>query len=152
LVGVAVVSIRDLAVDQGWAGGTSWSRSLLEALDGLRASTGVVITSFVVAVVGALVVWLAVKPGRKTHLRGHTDADLWLSTNAVAALAQAAADRVAGVISVHARRTTTRRITVEVTTSQDEDTVAGRVRAAIDSQVDGLTNAAIRVRTKELPR
>lgn len=161
LIGVAVVAVRDLAVSQGWSAGSPWTLSLVERIDGLGASTALAIGGIAIAVVGLLLVLLAVKPAPVTHLRTETgqaggatdeDADLWLSKAAVAAVARGVADRVSGVISAEASRARGRSITVEVVTSQDAATVSQRVQHAIDARVQGLTRATIRVRTKEVPR
>lgn len=152
LIVIAVVAVRDLAVNEGWAVGTPWSQSLVDALDGLTPTIGLVIGGIVLAVVGLLLVFAALKPGRKIYLSAQTDADLWFSVHAVAALAQATADRVAGVISADASRANARRITVAVVTAADVSNVGQRVREALDVNVSGLTKATITVRTEELPR
>ncbi len=152
LVALGGVAIRDLAVAQGWASGTVWSRSLVDSLNGLRASTALVAVAGAVAVLGLVVVLTALRPGAKTHLRADAGADLWLSPRAVAALAQFAADRAPGVISAEATRAGRRRIVVEVVTQQDRATVTESVRAAIDARAGALTSASVSVRTKEVPR
>jgi len=152
LVGLMVGAFRDLAVVQGWATGTSWAGRLVDALDGLTAGPAVVAGAVALAWVGLVIVLVSLAPGRRTHLRASTDADLWFSTRAVAALAERTADRVAGVVSTDTPRVGTRRIIVEVVASRDAETVAEQVRSALDAQVAGLTGATIAVRTKEVPR
>ncbi len=160
LIAVAVVAVRDLALTQGWAAGTPWAPSLLDGLDGLSPSAGLAAAGTLVALTGLVLVWLGLKPGRRTHLRGAGEADLWLSTGAVAALAQSTADRVAGVVSADASRTSRRRVTVDVVTTanpaadthSDSQAVTERVRTALDADVAPLTGASIKVRTTEMPR
>lgn len=153
LLGFAVVSVRDLAVTQGWASGTPWSTPVVDSSNRLTASSGVVATGVIAALVGAMLVWLAVKPARRTHLRTNTpDADLWLSPGAVARLAQATADRVSGVISADAIRVTHGKVILDVVTSGDRDSVTDRVRAALAEHIQDLTETTISVRTKQVPR
>lgn len=152
LVALAVVTVRDLAVSQGWATGTPWSVSLVRSLDGLTASVGLAVGGAVLALVGLVLVWLALKPAPRTHLPAHADSDLWLSPAAVAALARGVADRAPGVISADSTRAGRRRIHVDVVTSSDPQAVTERVEAALQSHVQGLTRATITVRTKEVAR
>lgn len=151
-IALAVISVRDLAVTQGWTTGTAWSLSLVQALDGLTATTGVLAVAIAIGVVGLLLVWLAIKPAHTTHLRSKTDSDLWLSAAAVAALAQGIADRAPGVISADTSRANGRKITVDVVTNQDRQAVTDRVDTAIQSKLQGLTKAKITVRTKQVAR
>jgi hypothetical protein len=152
LIAVAVVAIRELAVSQRWASGSPWSLDAVRALDGLTPSVGVAAAGVVIALLGLVLVWLALKPAARTHLQAHADGDLWLSAPAVAALARGVADRAPGVISADATRVSRRRITVEVVTSGDPAAVAERVDSALQSQVQGLTRAAVTVRTREVSR
>lgn len=151
-IALAVVAIHDLAVDQAWSSGTSWSQPTVRALDGLTPSTGLVVVSVAVGLVGLLLVWLAVKPARRTHLRTEGESDLWISRTALAALAQNTADRSTGVIAADAAPRRGRRIVVDVTTHDDRREVEDRVRTALRDQYDGLTNARLTVHTRELPR
>jgi putative Mn2+ efflux pump MntP len=152
LIGLAVVAVRDLVVAQGWSTGTPWLLSLARSLDGLTASIGVVVAGVVLVLVGLLVLWLGLKPARRTHLEGRTDADLWLTPAALAALARAAADRSAGVISAEAGSVGRRKITIDVLTRGEAATVTREVEAALDDTVRGLAATTIAVRTKEIPR
>ncbi|WP_134767927.1 DUF6286 domain-containing protein [Nocardioides sp. 1609] len=152
VVALAVVAVRDLAVDRGWAGGTSWSRDLVDSVDGLTASTALTVAGLATAVVGLVLVVAALLPGRRTHLRGSCSADLWLSPGAVAALAQTVADRAPGVISAETTRVGRRRVTVEVVAREGEAGVADTVRTALDSGPGALTTAAVGIRLKEVPR
>lgn len=152
LVAMAVAAIRDLAVAQGWTGGTPWTRSLIDALDGLTTSTALGTAGVAVALLGLLMTVTALRPGRKSHLRTTSQADLWLSPRAVAALAQSAADRAPGVISAHATRAGRRRVVVEVETQQDRATVTEAVHTAVADGPGALTSVTVAVRIKEVPR
>ncbi len=152
LVALAVVAVRDLAVSQGWTTGSPWSLSLVRDLDGLTDSVWVTATGVVVALVGLVLVWLALKPGARTHLAGRSDSDLWVSPGAVAALARGTADRAPGVVSADVRRVSRRRITVEVVTNRDASSVTGGVEAALRPGPGDLTHARVDIRTKEISR
>lgn len=151
LIAVAVVAVRDLALSQGWAAGTPLVPDLVEGLDGVRASVGLAIGGGVVALVGLLLVWLGLRPGRRTHLRVAGDADLWLSPGAVAAIAQETADRLPGVVSAESSLRSRRRVVVDIV-AQDAAAVSEHVRAVLDEQVGRLTGASIKVRATEVPR
>ena len=86
LVAVAVVGVHELAVDRGWASGSSWVSSLLDGLDGRTADTATAVLGSAVAVIGLLVLLLAIRPGRVTHVPTTGGHDLWLSRGAVGAL------------------------------------------------------------------
>lgn len=152
LVALAVVGIHDLAAARGWSDGAPWVPDLVDRLDGLTASAAVVALSVAAAVVGLLLVLVALAPARRTHLPVDGDHDVWVSPAAVGALARAAADRAPGVISAETTRTTRRRVTVEVVTQRDETEVTAGVRAAVDGSLVGLTRTRVGVRTTELPR
>lgn len=151
LIAIAVVVVRDLAFSQGWAPGTPLVPDLVEGLDGVRASVGLAIGGGVVALIGLLLAWLGLRPGRRTHLRVAGDADLWLSPGAVAAIAQETADRLPGVVSAESSLRSRRRVVVDIV-AQDAATVAEHVSAVLDDQVGRLTGASIKVRATEVPR
>ncbi|MGH3349727.1 MAG: DUF6286 domain-containing protein [Nocardioides sp.] len=151
LVAVAVVAVRDLALSQEWAAGTPVVPDLVEGLDGVRSSVGLAIGGGVVALVGLVLAWLGLRPGRRTHLRVAGDADLWLSPGAVAAIAQETADRLPGVVSAESSLRSRRRVIVDIV-AQDAVAVAEHVSAALDDEVGRLTGARIKVRATEVPR
>jgi hypothetical protein len=160
LIGIAVVAVRDLLVSQGWATGSPLAPALVDGSDGLRASVGLAIGGGVVALAGLVLIWLGLRPGRRTHLRVRGDADLWLAPGAVAALAQETADRLPGVMSADSSRSTRRRTVVDIVVGerstpdgpQEAAAVAEHVRAVLDEEVGWLTGASIKVRATEVPR
>lgn len=160
LIGLAVVAVRDLLISQGWATGSPVAPALVDGSDGLRSSVGLAVAGGVVALIGLVIVWLALKPGRRTHLRASGDADLWLSPGAVAALAQETADRLPGVMSADSSRSTRHRIVVDVVVAprgtadgrQGAGGVVEHVNAVLADEVGWLTEAPIKVRATEVPR
>lgn len=160
LIGLAVVAVRELLVSQGWAAGSPIVPGLVDALDGVRASLGLAIGGGAVALAGLMVLWLALRPGRRTHLRVSGDADLWLAPGAVAAVAQETADRLPGVMSADSSRSTRRRVVVDVVVAarntpdgpQEAAAVTEHVRAVLDDEVGRPTGTRIKVRATEVPR
>ncbi|GAA4672039.1 DUF6286 domain-containing protein [Nocardioides nanhaiensis] len=152
LIALGVVSVHDLAASQGWSSGSSWTRSVLDSVEGLTASVLVVAVAVVLVLLGLVVLLTAFRPGRRTHLPTQGDADLWVSAGALAALAGASADRAPGVISAEATRIRPRSITVDVVTHQDPGTVEAAARAAVDTSPGDLAKTRIDIRIKEVPR
>lgn len=136
LVALAVLGVHELAVDRGWASGSSWVKSVLDALDGRTADTATAVLGAAVAVLGLLVLLVALRPGRATHVPTTGEPDVWLSRGAVAALAAATADRQVGVVEAGAE-VSRRRITLRVVARTDRDGVETRVREALAN--DALT-------------
>ncbi len=152
LVALAVVGVRDLAVARGWSSGAPWVADAVGSLDGLTASTAVVVASIASVVVGLLLVLVALTPARRTHLPVDGEHDLWISPAAVGELARARADRAPGVISAELARATRRRAVVEVVTQRSGDEVEPGVRSAVAASLAGLTPTRLTVRTTELPQ
>ncbi|MFE6650003.1 DUF6286 domain-containing protein [Nocardioides sp. NPDC057772] len=160
LIAIAVVAVRELLVSQGWAAGSPVVPTLVDALDGVRASVGLAAAGGGIALVGLVVLWLALRPGRRTHLRVAGDADLWLAPGAVAAVAQETADRLPGVMSADSSRSTRRRVVVDLVVAaratpdgpQEAAAVTEHVRAVLDDEVGWLTGTRIKVRATEVPR
>ncbi|MBJ7529682.1 MAG: hypothetical protein JHD04_09205, partial [Nocardioides sp.] len=113
LVALAVATVRDLAVAQGWAGGSPWLRDAVDGLDGLTATSAVVGAAVAIGLVGLVLLVLALKPAPVTHLPATADGDLWVSTQAVAALARQRADRSSGVVGASATVSRRHRVRVE---------------------------------------
>lgn len=160
LIAVAVVAVRELLVSQGWAAGSRIVPDLVAGLDGLGPSVGLAAAGAGVTLVGLVFLWLALRPGRRTHLRVTGDADLWLAPGAVAAVAQETADRLPGVVSADSSRSTRRRVLVDVVVTsrntpdgtQEAAAVTEHVRAVLADEVGWLTGADIKVRATEVPR
>lgn len=155
VVALAAVTVRDLAVSQGWASGTSWTASVAGSLDGAGTGAGGVVAGGVLVALGVLVLLLGLLPARRTHLRSTVDAlDLWITPAALAALARAVADRSAGVLEARTARTGRRRVRVAVRAHGDAAAVAREAQAAVDRDVSTMTPARVVVTStsKELPR
>lgn len=147
LVGVAVVAVHDLAVDQGWATGPSWTGSLLDRLDGITAGAGAVATGVALAVAGLLLLVAALKPAPRTHRAAPGEADLWVTPQALRALAVGAAEDTPGVESARARL---RRGRLSVTAQSDRPDAGTLVEASVRESLAGLTDHDIVVTTEKV--
>mgnify|MGYP003336219064 CR=1 FL=1 len=150
LIALAAVAVRDLAVARGWSSGEPWIPAAVRDLDGLTATTGVLVVGGVAAVVGLLFVLAALRPAPRTHLMADDAGLLWVSPRALAEVAEAAADRTPGVVTADARRSGRRRIAVDVTTAGDLDAVRTLVEVAVADRLAGLTTLPVVVRAKEV--
>lgn len=150
LIGVAVVAVRDLAVDRGWESGTTWTGALADQVDGLTAGTGVVVVGTLLVVIGLALAWTSVAPAARTHEPAPGDTDLWVTRSAVREIAVAAAQDTPGVADATARR---RRGRLEVTARSSRDdltTLTTSVETSVRTALHGLSDDDITIRTKKV--
>ena len=149
LVVLAVVAVRDLVVEQGWATGQPWLPDLLGGLDGTTPTTGVLVVATVGAVLGLVLVLVGLLPAPRRHTRAQDSEQLWSSPTAVAAVARAAADRAPGVLSARTARAGRRRIVLEIATRGDEGAALARSREVATNAGGALGVRRIDVRAAE---
>lgn len=145
LVALGVVAGQDSLARWKLAGlRSSWLGSAFSSLDGLRAATWSVPVGVVLVLLGLALLLVALKPRRRTHVSVEGDADLWISPEALAAMARDAADGVPGIgrVTVNASRSAVR---VRVA-SDRPDEVAGSVEEAVKSRLAGA-DVSVSVRT-----
>jgi hypothetical protein len=147
LIGVAVVAVHDLAVDRGWAAGSSWTGSLVDSFDGLTAGTGVVAAGIALVVVGLAVLVAAVKPAPRTHETTPGETDVWVTRRAVRAVAVGAAEDTPGVVEASARH---RRGRVVVTVQTDRPDSATLVETSVREALAGLSTHDVSVTTEKV--
>lgn len=147
LIGVAVVAVRDLTVAQGWEKGATWTGSLVDRLDGLTASGAVLAVGIVLIVVGLWWVVLAVTPASRSHHLTQLDADVWISSNALAAVAVNAAESTTGVAVAEAK---VRRKRIVVAVQSDQDDIAPAVENAVTTRLTGLSSRPVKVTTEKV--
>ncbi len=152
LVAIAVVGVHDLLADRGAVAGRPWLQSLADDLDGLTPNGWTTALGVLVALIGLVLLWTALRPARRTHqATPMDDGDVWISKRAVGRLAEQAAERTAGIESARVevgRRT----IRVRATTgaaSMAPDRVRERVQDNVRSALDGFSPLPVKVRTKE---
>lgn len=152
LVGLGVLGVHDLLAARGGLGGRPWLSSLADDLDGLTPTWWTTALGVVVALIGLALLWIALRPARRTHqATSMDDGDVWISKRAVGRLAEQAAVRTAGIESaaVDVRR---RKIVVRATTgaaSMAVEQVRDRVQENVRSALDGFSPLPVKVRTKE---
>lgn len=147
LVGVAVVAVRDLAVDRGWADGKTWTGEAIDHLDGVEAGVPAAIVGVVLALTGLWLILAAVRPAASTHETTSGPSDVWISRSAVRAVATRAAEHTPGVAAASSRH---RRGRVVVTVQSDRPGVAADVETAVRTALDGLSTHEVTVRTEEV--
>jgi Family of unknown function (DUF6286) len=149
LIALGAVGIHDLLADQGAIESRSWTRGLLDGLDGLTANPAVVLGAVLAVLVGLWLLWISLRPGRRTHLRAPTtDADLWVSRGALAALARERAERIAAVTSADARARRSG-IQLNARTNQSGE-LTGTIAEAVNTHLDGLAPGPVKVRTSRV--
>ena len=147
LVGVAVVAVRDLAVDRGWADGTTWTGDAVDRLDGIEAGIPAVVVGVVMALAGLWLILTAVRPAARTHETTSGPSDVWITRSAVRAVATGAAEQTPGVAAASSRH---RRGRVVVTVQSDRPDVASQVEANVRTALEGLSTHDVAVRTEEV--
>ncbi len=147
LVAVAVVAVRDLAVAQGWTKGTTWTSEVLDRLDGLSASGGVLVAGIVLVAIGLWWVVLAVAPAARSHHATQLATDVWISSAALSASAANAAEGVSGVASAEA---TVRRRRIAVTVQTDRTDIAPDVETAVTRHLAGFSDRTVTVTTEKV--
>jgi hypothetical protein len=137
LVGLGVVAAQDALSRWGVIAQEPWLAAAIDGLDGLTAGSWAVPVGAVSALVGVLLVALALVPRRRTHLALAGPADLWLTPAAVETLARDAANGVPGIAELDVRASRSR----------------VRVRAGADDpqRVSGPLEQAVTARLEQLP-
>jgi hypothetical protein len=130
LVALAVVTIRDLAVSQGWATGQPWLAEALTGIDRLEPTPGVMAAGTAVGLVGLLLLLAGLLPPKRRYVTAAEAEHLWSSPSALAEVARAAADRSQGVLSARAVRASRGRVLVEVATREDRSSSSSAVGTA----------------------
>lgn len=103
LIGLGVVAAQDALSQWGVITQGSWLAAGIDGLDGLTAGSWAVPVGAVLAVVGVILVAVALVPRRRTHLALEGPADLWLTPAAVETLARDAANGVPGIAELEVR-------------------------------------------------
>lgn len=146
-IAVGVVAVRDLTVAQGWEKGTTWTGSVVDRLDGLTASGAVLAVGIALIVIGLWWVLLALVPASRSHHATHLDADVWISSNALAAVAVSAAESTTGVAVAEAK---VRRKRIVVAVQSDRDDVGPAVETAVTARLAGLSERPVKVTTEKV--
>ncbi|WAC56158.1 DUF6286 domain-containing protein [Gordonia sp. SL306] len=137
LLGVAAVAVRDLLVQIGWLSGSAWTRDAADRVADLGWSDWMWPVAVTLIVIGVAMIWLAVKPRRRTHLSLKGYEVMWTRRGDLARRCSNAASGLTGVdhaTTVVGRRTVKVRVTVtDAADLGDIDRVVGDVLADIDA-------------------
>ncbi|MCZ4517426.1 DUF6286 domain-containing protein [Rhodococcus ruber] len=147
LIGAGVVLGREALLKLGALDGSEWVGPAATHLDGLTAQSWMLPAGIAAVVVGFILVFVAVRPRRRTH-RALTERDVWLRKGDVAAVARAAALDNVGVDSATAKAGN-KKVTVAASTVTGTDTSA--LKSSIVTSVDDALRplaSAPKVRTR----
>jgi hypothetical protein len=140
IVGLGVLAGRDVLILTGVLGGTAWLTPALSTVGAVHRDTGWLLPAAIgLAVIGLILLIVAVKPRRHTHRRLTHDG-LWMRTSDVSALVTAIATAVPGVDAAHGSGSARRqrlRITPNVSAATD--------LPALRDDVDTAVTTALRV-------
>lgn len=141
LLALGALGIRDALVAAGVLDGELFTVTIATAVDGFGAQTWMVPVGIALAVVGLLLLVVALKPRRRTELAVSSTVGVWIRPADVARIATYAAEDAPGVSG--ARSTATRRrvvVTVE-SLGADQDTLRADATAEVNARLAPLDPA-----------
>lgn len=150
LIAVGVVAARDALLSTDVITGSPWIAACLAHLDGLTAQDWMLPVGVMVAVLGLVVLFAAVKPRRRTHLPLR-EPGIWITAKDCTRLAGGASDAVTGVATTTVGGSA-RKVALTVTPVAGYDTAAlsAAVKTAVDTTFTPLARPPrVRVRVKE---
>lgn len=154
LLAACAAGAHDLFVHLGWVPQRPWLPGAISTGDGLSVQWWTAPASAALVVLGLVILAIAVKPRRRTHLAAPgDDIDLWIAPRALSTLASDTAARMDGANAAVARtRLRRRRIDLVVaTTTDDAESLSARVTEAVTERIAPLSDATVRVR-REAPQ
>lgn len=143
VVAVGVVAAQTALVASGVLSGNPWLTTAVTAVNGLSPAVWMLPVGIVVALLGLWLVITALKPRPRTGVALQATTGVFLRPRDLARLATSAADDVDGVQDARASATRTK-VTVHVTTTGSEDTVADAVKNMVAQRLSAL-NKPVRV-------
>ncbi|OZD07209.1 hypothetical protein CH275_08615 [Rhodococcus sp. 06-235-1A] len=147
LIAAGVVLGREALLKLGALDGPEWVGPAASHLDGLTAQQWMLPGGIAAVVVGFILVFVAVRPRRRTH-RALTEQDIWLRKGDVAAVARTVALDNVGVDTATAK-SGNKKVTVSASTLTGTDTSA--LKSSIVTSVDDALRplaSAPKVRTR----
>ena len=147
LIAAGIVLGREALVKLGALDGPEWVGPAAAQLDGLTAQSWMLPGGIAAVVVGFILVFVALKPRRRTH-RALTEQDVWLRKGDVAAVARATALDNAEVESATAKAGN-KKVTVAASTvmGTDTSTLKSSIVTSVDDALRPLASAP-KVRTR----
>lgn len=155
LVAIGVVAARDALLSTGVITGSPWIVAGLTHLDGLTAQGWMLPAGVVVAVLGCVVLFAAMKPRRTTH-QPLREPDIWITAKDCTRLSRAAAEAVTGVAAAAATGSGRRKVGLTVTpvAGYAAAECATAVKAAVDTALTPLARpprVRVRINEQDLP-
>ncbi|MGW0037384.1 DUF6286 domain-containing protein [Gordonia sp. NPDC003376] len=148
LLGLAAIGIRDHIVRFGWVDGTPWTENAARWVASSTWQTWMWAVAVALVIVGTWLLWLAVKPRHKTHVRLADHEVMWTRRGDLARRVSTVMRSVPGV--AHASTVVhRRRVTTSVTTEMPVD------RKALETTARDAVSAVrrsprVRVRTRSV--
>ncbi|MGB8405031.1 MAG: DUF6286 domain-containing protein [Mycobacterium sp.] len=134
-----VVVLREAGVVLGWVAGTPWIGTAATALNGLHSQWWMVPIGAGALVVGAWLVFMALRPRRKTVVAVDAAGSVWMRPSDVARLASYAASTVPGVEVLQSQATRRKVVLYVGLTGVESDVAAkGAITAAVGSATEIL--------------
>lgn len=129
---LVVVGIRDLVLALGWASGDQWGHAGASWLAGAAWQAWMWPVAVLVALIGLLMIWAAVRPRTRGYRRLAGHPEMWTRPGDVARRCSAAVREVPGVDAattvVHRRRAT---VTVKAGPAADEAAIRQRAEESL---------------------
>lgn len=149
----AVLAVQNAITHAGWVGAPSWAGKLASTVDGLTAQWWMLVPGAAAVVVGLWLLFLAVKPRRRTSVRGTGDTPLFVRPVDLARWSSDTARTIPLVIEAMSVATR-KRVTVRVSTAETaHDSVREQVVNAVQERLAPLgapVSVAVKVRTERI--
>ncbi|MBI5339921.1 MAG: hypothetical protein HZB45_19765 [Mycolicibacterium rufum] len=146
------VAVRDAVVGLGWASGSTWLPAVADTVDGITPGGWLIPAGVVLALLGLLLMVIALSPRRRTAVAVRAETPIYLSVDGIAKLAAARARDVAGVVDARATASK-RRVVLRCRVTRDD---GGALRSTITDAVTQTLGAlehpprvVVRTRTEE---
>jgi hypothetical protein len=150
VIAIGLVAVRDAAVAAGWAPGRQWIPMAVDAVDGLAPASWMAIAAFAVAILGLLMIAVALAPRRRTAVPLTAGGAVFLRRADVATIAASAAADVPGVLRARARLGR-RRVVIRAAVTSAVDGVSAAVSSSVHAELAVLQRVPkIVVRTREV--
>ena len=152
-LGAAVLAVQNAITHAGWVGAPSWAGTIASTVDGFSAQWWMIIPGAIAVLVGLWLLVLAVKPRRRTSVRGTGAAPLFVRP---VDLARWSSDTARGIpLVIEATSVATRkRVTVRVSTAETaRDSIRDQVANAVEERLAPLgtpVSVAVKVRTERV--
>lgn len=149
LIAAGCIALRDGFIAAGWFGGPLWFDAAINWIDGLTFQGWMIAAGIAAVVIGAWILFSALRPRRATGIRLDAHSGIWIAPVDVARIAARAAQKVPGVLDAHT--TATRRtLTVTAHTTGPNADIKADIETAVADAVTTILAAppklAVRLR------